>query len=107
VSQSTVLQDAIEVLNAHRSVAPHGGHVAGHCICGADTSNLAKHQAAVFAHRNLLARPESEADSILHDHRVVGTLGAEDVCACGVTVHPDAFCDHVVHDLAACGVLVG
>jgi hypothetical protein len=107
VSESTVLQDAIGVLSSHRSVAPLAGHVAGHCVCGVDTSNLAKHQASMLAHRNLLCRPESEADSILHDHRVVGMVDAHDVCACGAVVHPDAFYDHVIHDLAACGVLVG
>lgn len=104
---TTVLQETIGILNGHRSVAPLAGYVAGHCVCGADTSDLAKHQAAMLARRNLLARPESEADSILHDHRVVGTLEADDVCACGATVHPDAYFAHVVHDLAACGVLVG
>ena len=107
MSESTVLQDAIGVLSGHRSVAPLAGHVAGHCICGVDTSSLAKHQAAMLAHRNLLVRPESEADSILHDHRVVAVLDEADVCACGEAVHPDAFYDHVIRDLAASGVLVG
>ena len=107
MAESTVLQEAIGVLSRHRSVAPRAGHIADHCICGADTANLAKHQASMLARRNLLVRPESEADSILHDHRIVGTLEGEDVCACGATIHPDAFYDHVVHDLAACGVLVG
>lgn len=102
-----ILQEAIGVLRDHRSVAPLAGHLAGHCLCGADTSSLAKHQASMLAQHHLLVRPESEADSILHDHRLVGTVDAQNVCACGATVHPDGFYDHVIHDLAASGVLVG
>jgi hypothetical protein len=104
---SRIIEETIEVLREHRSVAPLAGHIAGHCICGVDTSNLAKHQASMLARRNLLVRPESEADSILQDHRLVATHDVENVCACGATVHPDAFYDHVIHDLAASRVLVG